>query len=49
MNGKLQLNPESVDVINDQAYLLTKLSQDLAKDAVMSGVRAHPVWENTRT
>ena len=28
----------SMDVITDRAYLLTKLSQDLAKEAIMAGV-----------
>ena len=28
----------SIDAINNRAYLLTKLSQDLAKEAIMAGV-----------
>ena len=41
MNGKHQLNPSLcpfVDAINDQASSLAKLSQDLAKEAIMAGV-----------
>ena len=29
----------SMDAFNDRVYILTKLSQDLAKEAIMTGVK----------